>query len=84
MKGLESSGGSTSWEMMPIPAESMLPKRISPAIASYNDNEIIIIKGDGGWISESKVSLYDTTKTTDCWRTILNDDPILFANNHGF
>ena len=30
----------------------------------FNDNEIAIIKGDGGSLSESKVSLYDTTKVT--------------------
>ena len=64
--------------MMPVPAENLLPKRFSPAIAIWNDNEIALIKGDGFWTDPSKISLYDTTKTSDCWRTILDDDPILF------
>ena len=71
------SGGPTYWELMPIPDTSLLPKRFSPAIVSYNDNEIALIIGDGFWVDASKISLYDTTKTTDCWRTILDDDPVL-------
>ena len=62
---------------MPIPSESFLPKTVSPAIVSYNYNEIAIILGSGDGQYPSIVSLYDTTKTTDCWRKILDGDPIL-------
>ena len=43
LTGLQS--GSESWELMPIPSENMLPKVISPAVVSFNDKEIAIIKG---------------------------------------
>ena len=82
LTSLQSGGG--SWELMPIPPENLLPKRISPAIVSYNDNEIVLIKGNGGGKDASRISLYDTTKTTDCWRTIFDHDPVLFSNFHRF
>ena len=61
LKSLKSGDG--SWELMPIPAENYLPKSLSPAIVSYNDNEIALIKGNGAKIDASRISLYDTTKT---------------------
>ena len=30
------------------------------------------------------MTLYDTTKTVDCWRTILDQDPVLNNKDPGF
>ena len=67
--------------MMPTPTENFLPRRRSPAISTYNENEIVLIRGYG-LKNFPLVSVYDTTK--DSWRLIFENDPILFSNDLGF
>ena len=79
VNGLESGDG--AWKMMPTPAPNLLSRRISPAIASYNDNEIALIRGYGSQ-DFSLESLYDTTR--NYWRLIFENDPVLNSVNSGF